>query len=70
MNPTTIKRLVFAKYLFNQVREQADRSEPFSSIALLSIHDSIELFLQLSTEHVHTHLGAQIFKASIRMDEI
>jgi hypothetical protein len=46
-----LKRLSFIKYLFLNASEQADRPEPLCNTAILSFHDSIELFLQLACEH-------------------
>jgi hypothetical protein len=50
MTSIILKRLAFIKYLFGQALEQSKRPEPLASIAVLSVHNSVELFLQLSTE--------------------
>jgi len=46
-----LRRLSFIKYLYIQGIEQSDKSEPLCNIAILTIHDAIELFLQLVCEH-------------------
>lgn len=43
-------RLVFIKYLHRASLEQANEPEPMCAAALLTFHDSIELFLQLASE--------------------
>jgi mRNA-degrading endonuclease HigB of HigAB toxin-antitoxin module len=48
-----LKRLSFIKYLSLNADEQADKSEPLCNAAILSFHDSIELFLQLACEHLN-----------------
>jgi hypothetical protein len=45
------RRLGFIRYLFDVGIEQSRRPEPLSSVALLTFHDAIELFLQLVAEH-------------------
>ena len=50
MDPITAKRLAFIKYLFRQGIEQSSRPEPLCAIALFSLHDAVELFLQISSE--------------------
>lgn len=46
-----LRRLSFIKYLFLIGIEQANKPEPLSNTAILSFHDSIELFLKLACEH-------------------
>lgn len=53
MDIVYIKRLAFIKYLYKTGEEQSKRPEPLSSSSLLSFHDSIELFLQLSYEFLN-----------------
>ncbi|MBN2330242.1 MAG: hypothetical protein JXC85_00330 [Candidatus Aenigmarchaeota archaeon] len=45
-----LRRLAFIKYLFNQANGQALLAEPMNTSSLLTFHDAIELFLQLSAE--------------------
>jgi len=47
-----ISRLSFIKYLFTTGIRQSYTAPPLSSISLLSFHDSVELFLQLASEHL------------------
>jgi len=46
-----LRRLSFIKYLFSVGAEQSNKSELLCNTAILSFHDSIELFLQLACEH-------------------
>ena len=54
MKPTsvTMKRLAFIKALYTSAVSQSYQLEPLSSMSILSFHDSVELFLQLSSEHI------------------
>jgi len=45
------RRLSFIKYLFYIGIEQSEKPEPLCNTAILSFHDSVELFLQLACEH-------------------
>lgn len=45
-----IERLVFVKYLLSQANKQKNLERPLSSSAILTIHDSVECFLQLCLE--------------------
>ncbi|MDI7229177.1 hypothetical protein [Leptospira santarosai] len=47
----SLRRLSFIKYLFLIGSEQSNKPEPLCNISVLSFHDSIELFLQLASEH-------------------
>jgi hypothetical protein len=47
----SLRRLSFIKFLFDMGVEQSNKSEPLCNVAMLSFHDSIELFLQLACEH-------------------
>jgi len=44
---------VFVRYLHRLASEQARRPAPLSSAAILLLHDAVELFLQLSSEHLN-----------------
>lgn len=50
IDETTIKRLAFIKYLYKNGFEQSQKPEPMCAASVLTFHDSIELFLQLSAE--------------------
>ena len=53
-------RLAFIKHLLSTAADHAQLPEPFSSKAVLELHDSVELFLQLLVEH----LGVTLSKKS------
>jgi hypothetical protein len=46
------KRLAFIKYLYKIGDEQAKKPEPMCWAAILTLHDAVELFLQLIAENV------------------
>ena len=48
-----MQRLVFVKYLYTVAVEQTERPEPMCYVSTLTFHDAIELFLQLSCEHLN-----------------
>jgi len=50
---TVIQRLAFVKYLFFLALEQSKMPEPMAAASVLTFHDSIELFLQMSCEHLN-----------------
>jgi hypothetical protein len=45
-----IDRLVFCRYLLRQAEIQKDKGRPFSSSAVLLLHDLVECFLQIAME--------------------
>ena len=47
---TIIRRLAFAKYLYGLGARQAEVASPLDAAALLILHDSVELFLQIGSE--------------------
>ena len=52
ISQTILKRLSFIKYLYQLGMRQSKQKTPQNSISILMFHDSIELFLQLSTEYL------------------
>jgi hypothetical protein len=52
LEPATMRRLAFIRYLYTLGLDQLTKPEPLSSAAILMFHDSVELFLQLAAEHV------------------
>ena len=48
------KRLSFIKYLFKVSVEQTEKPEPLCWASMLTFHDAVELFLQLSAEYVNS----------------
>jgi hypothetical protein len=49
-----IKRLAFIKYLYNVGIEQVKKPEPFCWTSVLTFHDAVELFLELSFEYLNS----------------
>ncbi len=47
---TIIQRLAFAKYLIQKGNQEAQNSEPLSSVAILNYHDALELTFDLILE--------------------
>lgn len=62
MEPTLLRRLAFIKYLYSVGEEQCGASEPLAGAGLLTLHDSIELFLQLAAEHLNVTAKLSDFK--------
>jgi mRNA-degrading endonuclease HigB of HigAB toxin-antitoxin module len=50
MEESQLRRLAFIKYLFHVGENQSRQPEPLCGTAVLSFHDCIELFLELSCE--------------------
>ncbi len=55
-----LKRLSFIKYLYQLGIRQSRQKTPQDSISILMFHDSIELFLQLSTEYLNASTQTNI----------
>lgn len=53
LHHTKIHRLAFAKYLYLVGVEQSKSPEIMASASLLTFHDSVEIFLQISAEHLN-----------------
>jgi hypothetical protein len=53
MDPSFLQRLAFVKYLHATGSAQCRAAEPLSSAGLLTLHDAVELFLQLAVEHLN-----------------
>lgn len=51
LDQTTVTRLAFIKYLYQTGISQSRAPSPLSCASLLTMHDAVELFLQLSSEH-------------------
>ncbi|MFX1392646.1 MAG: hypothetical protein ACFFAH_03645 [Promethearchaeota archaeon] len=58
LDPPTIKRLSFIKYLYQIAVEQSHKPEPQNSVAVLMFHDSIELFLELAAEFLGCNISS------------
>ncbi len=52
-NSSIVQRLAFAKYLYGLAVEQSQQAEPLSSASILYFHDSVELYLQIASEHLN-----------------
>jgi hypothetical protein len=52
LDETVVQRLAFIKYLYGTAVEQSRQPDPLAASSLLTFHDSVELFLQLSAEHL------------------
>lgn len=50
---STIRRLAFSKYLYMLAVQQSHLPEIQAAASLLSFHDSIEMFLQIASEHLN-----------------
>jgi len=61
MEPTYSRRLSFIKYLFSTGLTQSHQPEPLNGASILSFHDSVELFLQLSLEKLNISKTSQSF---------
>lgn len=61
MEPTHLQRLSFIKYLFSIGLYQSHQPEPLYGASILSFHDSVELFLQLSLEKLNIGRISQSF---------
>jgi len=55
VDPTTLSRLAFIRYLYTVGLQQSRQPEPLNSSAILTLHDSVELFLQLASEFLNAH---------------
>lgn len=61
MDPTYLQRLSFIKYLFSIGLYQSNQPEPLCGVSILSFHDSVELFLELSSEKLNIGKNSQGF---------
>lgn len=57
LDHTTVRRLAFIKYLYQTAVSQSKAPAPLNCASLLTMHDAVELFLQLASEHLNA--GAQ-----------
>lgn len=60
LNQSILPRLSFIKYLHQLAVKQSEQQEPNNSASILMFHDSIELFLQLSTEYLNASTSTSI----------
>ena len=52
MEAVDLQRLALIRYLYKTGVEQSNQPEPLNAISLLSFHDAVELFFQLSKAHL------------------
>jgi hypothetical protein len=45
------RRLAFVRYLYGLGVDQSHQPEPFAAVAVLTFHDTCEMFLQIAAEH-------------------
>ena len=57
LHQTTVTRLAFIKYLYETGVSQSHAPSPLSCASILTMHDAVELFLQLSSEHLNAGAG-------------
>ena len=55
-----MRRLTIVKYLHTQAREQERKGGPLAGLALLPLHDAVELFLQVAAETHHLTLRKSV----------
>lgn len=65
-----MRRLAFIKYMHKVGIEQAGKSEPFCWTSVLTFHDAVELFLELSLEHLHSDKRPKDVKFMQYWDEL
>ena len=56
----TMRRLTIVKYLHTQALEQESNGGPLAALALLPLHDAVELFLQVAAETHHLTLRKSV----------
>ncbi|HTA77248.1 MAG TPA: hypothetical protein VK791_08835 [bacterium] len=47
-----LRRLAFIKYLFGLANDQVVSPHPLNAVSILTMHDSVELFLELAARHL------------------
>ena len=53
LNQVTVTRLAFIKYLYQTAIAQSRAPSPLNCASVLTMHDAVELFLQLCSEHLN-----------------
>ncbi|KKL10745.1 hypothetical protein LCGC14_2552760 [marine sediment metagenome] len=53
MDHNTVRRLAFIRYLYQTAISQSQHPVPLCCASLLTMHDAVELFLQLASEHLN-----------------
>jgi hypothetical protein len=52
LNPQTMRRLALSRYLYTIGVNQSFQPEPLAGVSILAFHDSVEIFLQVASEHL------------------
>jgi hypothetical protein len=60
LDPLTVQRLAFIRFLYEQGVSQADQPEPLSATAVLSFQDAVETFLRLAAEYRNVNLPTDV----------
>ena len=61
--PTEVGRLAFVRLLLEKSLDEAQRPPPYVYGAILSLHDAVELFMQIATEHYGKKKNDHAFKS-------
>ncbi len=70
LNPDIVRRLNLIKHYYEFAREQSKLPSPHNFFSILMFHDSVELFLHLSAEHLHANIDGIGFMTYFkRIDE-
>jgi len=61
LDQSLVKRLAFIKYLYQTAVSQSHAPPPRSCASLLTMHDAVELFLQLASEYLNAGTAHLVF---------
>ena len=61
LDHNSMRRLAFVRYLYQLGVGQSRASAPLNSASVLTLHDAVELFLQLASEHLNVGAGQPSF---------
>ncbi|MBK7370448.1 MAG: hypothetical protein IPJ09_03240 [Saprospiraceae bacterium] len=56
LSDSVLQRLIYIKYLLYQANNQRGLPRPFSSTAILSLHDLVEIYFQLANEKLELYI--------------
>jgi hypothetical protein len=60
IDPTVLRRLAFARYLFELGLRQSTQPEPLGTVSLLMFHDSIEIVLNAAAVHKNVTVKGEL----------
>lgn len=69
LSVATMQRLAFIQSLASMGEYQARQPEPLATLAVLALHDSVELFLHLAAEHVDAQPGQLSNKRMLKFED-